>query len=82
MCRYVEGSFWSNFSQFSRAIVEKCPCTEIVPMAGIPRSVEKKMKNSAITSFHGEQSVHQVRKQVIKWFSWKKMPDIDSNLGT
>jgi len=37
------------------------------------------MKNSAITSFHGEQSAHQVLKQDIEWFSQEKMPNIDPN---
>jgi hypothetical protein len=59
----------------------KCPYTEMVPkiLAGTPKSAGKNMKNSKITSFHGEQSAHQVSKPVIDWFSWKKMPNIDPN---
>jgi len=57
----------------------KCPYTKIVPenMADPPKSAGKNMENSAIASFHGEQSVHQVSKQVIEQFSRKKMPNID-----
>jgi len=57
---------------------------EIVPkiLTNTPKSAEKNMKNSAITSFHGEQSAHPVSKQDIEWFSWKKMPNIDPNWGT
>jgi hypothetical protein len=49
----------------------KCPYTEIVPkiVAGTPKSAEKNMKNSAITSFHGKHSAQQVSKPVINWFS-------------
>jgi hypothetical protein len=49
----------------------KCPYTEIVLkfLAGTPKSDQKNMKNSTITSFHEEQSAHQVLKQVINWFS-------------
>jgi len=59
----------------------KCPYTEIVPeiLANHPKSAGKNMENSAIASFHGEQSVHQVSKQVIERFSQKKMPNIDLN---
>ena len=59
----------------------KCPNTEIVLkfLASTPKSAEKDMKNSAITSFQGEQSACQVSKQVTKWFSWEKMPNIDTN---
>jgi len=59
----------------------KCRNTEIVPkfLAGTPKSAKKNMKNSAIASFHGEQSAHQVSKQDIEWFSWEKMPNIDPN---
>jgi len=35
-------------------------------LAGTPKSAEKNMKNSAIASFQGEQSAHQVSKQVTK----------------
>jgi hypothetical protein len=49
----------------------KCPYTEIVPkiLARTPKSAEKNMKNSAIASFHGEQSAHQVLKPLINRFS-------------
>jgi len=59
----------------------KCWNTEMVPkfLASTPKSAKKNMKNSVITSFHGEQSAHQVLKQDIKWFSQKKMPNIDPN---
>ena len=52
----------------------KCQNTEIVPkfLASTPKSAGKNMKNSTITSFHGEQSAHQVLKQDVKCFSWKK----------
>ena len=73
------------FGQFSaqshELLSRKCPYTEIVPenMADPPKSAGKNTKNSAIASFHGEQSVHQVSKQVIERFSWEKMPNIDLN---
>jgi len=59
----------------------KCQNTEIVLkfLAGTPKSAKKNMKNSAIASFHGEQSAHQVSKQDIEWFSREKMPNIDPN---
>jgi len=59
----------------------KCPYKEIIPeiLASTPKSVGKNMKNNAIASFHGEQSAHQFSKQVIGWFSWKKMLNIDPN---
>jgi hypothetical protein len=59
----------------------KCPYTEIVPqiLAGTPKSAEKNMENSAIASFHGEHSAHQVSKPVIDRFSLKKIPNIDPN---
>ena len=52
---------------------------EIVPeiLAGTPKSVGKNTKNSAIASFHGERSVHQVLKQDIERFSRKKILNID-----
>jgi len=59
----------------------KCRNTEIVPkfLAGTPKSAKKNMKNSAMASFHGEQSAHHVSKQDIEWFSREKMPNIDPN---
>ena len=59
----------------------KCPYKEIIPeiLAGTPKSARKNMKNSAIASFHREQSAHQFSKQVIGGFSWKKMLNIDPN---
>ena len=59
----------------------KCPYKKIIPeiLASTPKSARKNMKNSAIASFHGEQSAHQFSKQVISQFSWKKMLNIDPN---
>jgi len=59
----------------------KCPYKEIIPeiLASTPKSARKNMKNSAIASFHGEQSAHQFSKQVIGPFSRKKMLNIDLN---
>ena len=59
----------------------KCPYKEIIPeiLAGTPKSARKNMKNSAIASFHGEQSAHQFSKQVIGRFPRKKMLNIDPN---
>jgi len=50
-------------------------------LTATPKSAEKNMKNSAIASFHGEQSAHQaqVSKQVIDRFSREKMPNIGPN---
>jgi len=57
----------------------KCPYIEIVPeiLAGTPKSAGKIMKNSAIASFHAEQSDHQFSKQANGRFSRKKMLNID-----
>jgi len=43
----------------------KCPYKEIIPeiLASTPKSAGKNMKNSAIASFHGEQSAHYSRLQ-------------------
>ena len=70
-------------AQSHEPLRRKCPYTEIVPkiLTAPPKSAEKNMENSAIASFHGEQSAHQVSKQVIEWFSQKKMPNIDPNWG-
>ena len=57
----------------------KCLYKEIVPeiLAGTPKSAGKNTENSAIASFHGERSVHQVSKQDIERFSRKKILNID-----
>jgi len=64
-----------------KSLWRKCPYKEIIPeiLASTPKSARKNMKNSTIASFHGEQSAHQFSKQVIGWFSWKKMLNIDPN---
>jgi hypothetical protein len=66
-------------AQSHEPLWRKCPYKEIIPeiLASTPKSAGKNMKNSAIASFHGEQSAHQFLKQVIGRFSRKKMLNID-----
>ena len=67
--------------KFHEPLSRKCLYKEIVPeiLTDHPKSAGKNRENCAIASFHWEESVHQFSKQVIKPFSWKKMPNIDLN---
>ena len=62
-------------------LLRKCLYKEIVPeiLAGTRKSARKNTKNSAIASFHGEESAHQVSKQDMERFSPKEFPNIDQN---
>ena len=79
-CRYVEGSFWPNFSQVLQAVVEKMsiyrnrPCT--------PKSADKNMKNIIIASFHREQSAYQVLNKLLSSSLGKKCQILTLNWGT